>query len=73
VGGIVDLVKQDENGILAQPGDVQSLAEALQAMAKNSNTRERLGNGSRERAKLYDWSKVTARYLALFEELIKTK
>lgn len=73
VGGIVDLVKDGENGILIEPGNAQNLADALDAIAKNPESRQRMAEASREKATGYDWPQITARYLALFGDLIARK
>ncbi len=71
VGGIVDLVKDGDNGLLIEPGNAPSLANAFQIISENPAARRKMGEASRERAKLFDWPKVTARYLSLFSDLIE--
>jgi glycosyltransferase involved in cell wall biosynthesis len=43
VGGIPDLVRDGENGLLVEPGDPQALAEALTRVLGDRELAERLG------------------------------
>jgi glycosyltransferase involved in cell wall biosynthesis len=54
-GGILDLVGHQEEGYLAEPGNLDDLAEGLRYCLQN---RERLGAAARERAMMYDWRNV---------------
>nr|CEL12752.1 Glycosyl transferase, group 1 [Kibdelosporangium sp. MJ126-NF4] len=47
VGSIGEVVKDGENGLLVQPGDVDGLAAALQSLLDDSGLRERLGKAAR--------------------------
>ena len=44
VGGLPDLVTEDETGLLLPPGDHHQLVEALDSLAGNPERRKRLGN-----------------------------
>jgi glycosyltransferase involved in cell wall biosynthesis len=46
VGGIPQLVQQEENGYLCQPGDVQSFADALIRLLQDPQLREEMGKRS---------------------------
>jgi glycosyltransferase involved in cell wall biosynthesis len=48
VGGIADLVRDGENGLLVPPQDPDALAEALVRMLSDRERAERLGAGARE-------------------------
>lgn len=55
-GGIPELVEDGGNGFLVPPGDVDSLAEAIDKLASNAELRERFGRRSYERSeKLNTW------------------
>jgi glycosyltransferase involved in cell wall biosynthesis len=47
VGGIPDLVANDQNGILVTPGDVDAIEAALVRLLESSAERERLGAAAR--------------------------
>lgn len=49
LSGIPELVLDGETGLLAEPGDVDELAEALGRMAREPDTRARLGANARKR------------------------
>jgi glycosyltransferase involved in cell wall biosynthesis len=48
VGGIADLVRDCENGLLVPPRDPDALAEALVRILSDRGLAERLGAGARE-------------------------
>lgn len=56
VGGIPELVEDGENGLLVPPGDVDSLADAIDNLASDAELRERFGRRSYEKSrKLNTW------------------
>jgi glycosyltransferase involved in cell wall biosynthesis len=50
VGGIPDLVREGENGLLIEPGDTQALADALVLVLTDRALAEQLAEGARRRA-----------------------
>jgi len=46
VGGIPDMIKQGYNGLLVEPGDAQSLSEAITDILLNNTLRKRLSTGA---------------------------
>ncbi len=54
VGGIPEIVTQDQNGLLVNPGDIQQLSEAMQSLISDENLRISLGNNARVRVKHLD-------------------
>lgn len=71
LGGILDLIEENQNGFLVQPNDVNDLARALVKILSDPELRAQMGNRAAEKALLYDWPKVARQYLTLFEELLK--
>jgi len=47
VGGITEVVKDGETGILVPPGDVNALASAILTLAQDTDRCRRMGNASR--------------------------
>lgn len=47
VGGLPEIVKHGESGILVPPGDVQRLAKSIIMLCKNQKLAESLGHGGR--------------------------
>jgi glycosyltransferase involved in cell wall biosynthesis len=54
VGGVPDVVRDGEEGLLAEPGAIEELSEGLASLARDPELRERMGAAGRER--------VTRRY-----------
>ena len=50
VGGIPELVLDGETGLLAKPGDVESLLSALERLLRDERLRKRMGEAARQRA-----------------------
>lgn len=71
VGGIPELVRHNENGILVSPGNVEQLVEALLQLLENQSLRKRLGNMGRKLVEeKYDWKKIGQLYLAEFQKIV---
>jgi glycosyltransferase involved in cell wall biosynthesis len=67
VGGLRELVLEDETGALVPPGDPAALAEALRPLLADRELRRRLGTAGRERAKaLFDVSGFRRAHLELY-------
>jgi glycosyltransferase involved in cell wall biosynthesis len=61
IGGMQDMVVNDESGLLVPPGDADELAAALARVVADSGLRERLGAGGRERVGRFTASAVVER------------
>jgi len=69
-GGIVDVVEDGRSGRLVPPGDGEALAQALAALAGDSEARAAMGREARQAAeRRFDERDVLERYRALFREL----
>ena len=63
IGGIVDIVIQDETGLLVPPADADALASAIRALAENPALAERLGQGGRRHVgQHFSWETVTKKW-----------
>jgi glycosyltransferase involved in cell wall biosynthesis len=70
VGGIPELVSNNENGILVSPSNVEQLVEALLRLLENQSLRNRLGNMGRKLVEeKYDWKKIGQLYLKEFQKI----
>lgn len=71
VGGIPELIREDEDGLLFEPGDDRKLAEILEGLINDEERRERLGRAAarsvRERGMTAE--KMTENYLRLYESI----
>jgi Glycosyl transferases group 1 len=69
VGGLRDLVVDEETGLVVSPGDSTALRAALQRLLDDPALRRRLGAAGRERARSrFSWSAATDATLAVYSE-----
>lgn len=73
-GGIPDIVKHGENGLLVEPKDVEGLADALIYLLKNEDLRKKMGDDGLKRLRdtpgtklLKKLSKFIKNYLKMVE------
>lgn len=70
VGGLPEVVVDGLNGIVVEPGSVESLAEAMVRIASDPATAMAMGRASFERAReRFRWENVVAAYDGLYETL----
>lgn len=73
VGGIKDIVRHHENGLLIPPGDFQALERALNELLHDRHLAIRLGQAAWESVhERYSLQAVLQQYLCLFREDIMT-
>ncbi len=72
-GGLADIVRDGETGLLSTPGDAKELAAHLSRLLDDAALRQRMGAEGRRVAEAeYDWDAVVQRhYLPLLEELAR--
>jgi glycosyltransferase involved in cell wall biosynthesis len=71
VGGLLDLVVDEETGLLVPPRDVGALRAALERLLADEELRQRLGAAARERARTnFSWGSVTDATLAAYDEAL---
>lgn len=58
VGGIPDLVRHEENGLLVPPNDPEALGKAIITMLENPELRNRMSEEAKKRIHNYSWEKV---------------
>jgi glycosyltransferase involved in cell wall biosynthesis len=72
VGGVPDVVRDGETGLLAEPEDVASLRRCIVNLLKDNEMHKRMSQASREIAVTeYADTIVARRYMALYKELIE--
>jgi glycosyltransferase involved in cell wall biosynthesis len=70
VGGISDLVKNEENGLLVPPGDDAALARALTELIKNPDKARRLGANGRLLSHEYSLEAMIDKIDTLYTEML---
>lgn len=73
VGGILDLVRDNDNGLLVSPSDPQSLAAGISALANDPEKRRRLGERGRETAASFTSEAMVRKIEDLYEHWIRSK
>ena len=66
VGGIPEVVRDGETGLLVPPGDVAALTTALDRLAADPELRARLAAGARDRARAYAWPQLAGRVAEVY-------
>jgi glycosyltransferase involved in cell wall biosynthesis len=73
VGGVVDYVRHEDNGLLVPPGDVEALASAIETLARDPSLRARLGAAGRELVEAQGGSGTLAkRWREVYDEVART-
>lgn len=71
IGGIPDIVRDAENGLLVPPGDSEALADAIIYLLENKDVMEKIGKNGREKVEDYSWERIAEEtekvYLSLTE------
>jgi glycosyltransferase involved in cell wall biosynthesis len=70
LGGIPDIIKEGENGLLAKPCDHQSLANALLRLIKDDDLRQRMGNNGMKMVADYSWDKIAKETENLYKDIL---
>lgn len=68
-GGLRELVRHGETGLLCEPGEASELAEALDALLSDPPRARRMGESGAARARLFTWDASAARLAAVYEQV----
>lgn len=72
--GVIDCLRDGENGLLTEPGDVPGLADALRRVLREGELRARLAQaGLEECLRVYSWSSVGRQIIGVYEHLLGTQ
>ena len=71
-GGLVDIVKHETTGFLAEPEDALDLAQWLMATLSDPGLRHQMGEAGLARVKSegYSWPEIARQYIQLYEDLV---
>jgi glycosyltransferase involved in cell wall biosynthesis len=67
VGGVVDLIRHEENGVVVPPRDPQALAGAIIDLWQSPNKRLRLGKSAFRTARLHTWNVIAQRTVECYK------
>ncbi|GAB2573296.1 glycogen synthase [Streptomyces capparidis] len=70
VGGIPDLIRDGENGLLADPGDPRSFAAAIDRVLTHPSLATHLGETAHRTARPYAWPRLAERVAGVYDEVI---
>ena len=74
IGALPDMVVDGSNGFLIQPGDVEGLAKALEALLGDADMRARFGRASWKMAReRYNWPAVGKLLRQSIDECLRGK
>ena len=69
--GVVDCLRDGENGVLTEPGDVPALGAALTRLIQDRALRERLAAAAlKECRRVYSWTAVGRRIMGVYQDLL---
>lgn len=66
----MDIIVDNETGLLVPPGDVQALQAAIEYMLRNPQERARMGESGRQRVALLQEGTVIARIEQVYREVM---
>jgi glycosyltransferase involved in cell wall biosynthesis len=70
VGGMTNIIEMDKTGLLVDPGNVSSLAEALRKLLSNPELRTSMGKAGRQRVlDHFSWNRVANSLLDRYRQL----
>jgi glycogen synthase len=68
--GVVDCLRDGENGLLTEPGDVPGLADALRRLLRDPALRTRLADAALEECRrVYSWSAVGRQIMQVYADV----
>jgi len=74
VGGLPEVVRHGETGVLVEDGSPESLASAILTLSRDANLRDRLGRNARTRAlEAPSWNDVAKRWVNTYERVVHSR
>lgn len=73
VGGIPELVKNNSNGCLVNPGDTAALARRIIRLLKNRDDAEEMGREGIKKARTYSWDKTAKKVKGIYKDILDGK
>lgn len=70
--GPKDIIKNEEDGILVENGNIDQLAEKICYLIENEKIRKKMGNKARINVKRFEEEKIMKQWIQLFDNLLAT-
>ena len=70
VGGNLELIKDQESGILVEPTNHDMFCEKITELMLDKSLRNKLSTLSYENVKKYDWKNIGKQYLEIYNSLL---
>jgi phosphatidylinositol alpha-mannosyltransferase len=70
--GFGEVVRHEREALLHRPGDERALADALVRLLDDDTLRQRMATAGRDRARAYDWSRVTGEILDVYRSVLRS-
>ncbi|MCM3768608.1 glycosyltransferase family 1 protein [Neobacillus niacini] len=70
-GGVKNIIKCGENGILCTPGNVEEFTKAIIHLIKNSSIRKQMGGAGRNYALTQSWNRIFENLIWQYTEVIE--
>jgi len=72
IGGITELIKNNYNGILIKPNNLQSLVDNIKFLIENPDLSEKLGQNAQKTISTKSWENICNLYLKIYNSLVKS-
>ena len=72
VGAITDAISDGKEGILVQPGNIESIAKAISTLAENEDIRKKMGDAAKSKSEQYFEAEIIVNQLfSLYQSLLE--
>ena len=68
IEGYSSLIKDNYNGILTEPKDPESIANAIEILINNKKLKTKISNNAFKIANKYSWENVTRKILNVYKQ-----
>jgi glycosyltransferase involved in cell wall biosynthesis len=73
VGGIPEVIENEQDGCLVPPGDPPALADRIVALLDNDARRRAMGNAARDRVERdFSFAAMSRQYHDLFQKVVRS-
>jgi glycosyltransferase involved in cell wall biosynthesis len=73
LGGIPSMVRDQETGVLVEPGNPRALAEAIESLLNDADLRRSLSANAFAKVSKYDWRRIGGEFRELYEDAVKAR